>query len=476
MTGNDLTEIIPGNFTRYSQLEELYLNDNTIASIGNDDFSEGLSQLLLLSLDGNPLWNISDRAFSNLTALQNLTIRNTPLSTVQADAFLGLSHLQYLTLDGSDIEELPADVFTHIGQTPLVSVKGTQLTHLPEGIFSTVNTSSFNIDLSNNIWECDCMSVPLRDYLTANPNILVTDVICVWPLESRGVSITVVTEMNVTFTCYAPSILTHPQNTSVLTGDSITLNCNITALPRPEVTWSRDNQSIEYDQRVQLLEDGSLLISDVMLDDVGVYQCVISNINGSDSSYFGELNVTEATCFDNIQSPHETDVDCGGEFCSPCNITQMCVNNSDCLGDLVCLYTYQLPSTLDYISSRAPLANTCNIMELASQLLEDRIMESTPDVLGLNITFDGNITDIQDQMKQALADQFEVDVSTILTTNIVTIPRTQTPLIQVYFSVPHTNDGDRIVSLLREQVHNGDLSGTLKITDSGNQYDIRINV
>ena len=47
---------------------------------------------------------------------------------------------------------------------------------------------------------------------------------------------------------------------------------------------------------------------------------------------------------------------------------------------------------------------------------------------------------------------------------------------QVYFSVPHTNDGDRIVSLLREQVHNGDLSGTLKITDSGNQYDIRINV
>ena len=58
------------------------------------------------------------------------------------------------------------------------------------------------------------------------------------------------------------------------------------------MTWSRDNQSIEYDQRVQLLEDGSLLISDVMLDDVGVYQCVTSNINGSDSSYFGELNVT----------------------------------------------------------------------------------------------------------------------------------------------------------------------------------------
>jgi len=59
------------------------------------------------------------------------------------------------------------------------------------------------------------------------------------------------------------------------------------------VTWLRDNQSIEYDQqRVQLLEDGSLHISDVVLDDVGVYQCMASNINGSDSSYVGELNVT----------------------------------------------------------------------------------------------------------------------------------------------------------------------------------------
>lgn len=45
------------------------------------------------------------------------------------------------------------------------------------------------------------MSTSLRDYLTGNSNILVTHVICAWPLESRGVSITAVVEMNVTFTC-----------------------------------------------------------------------------------------------------------------------------------------------------------------------------------------------------------------------------------------------------------------------------------
>lgn len=138
----------------------------------------------------------------------------------------------------------------------------------------------------------------------------------------------------------APMIVTHPQDTSVLTGESVTISCNITALPRPMVTWLKDNETIEYDRRLQLLEDGSLYISNVMLADVGLYQCMATNINGSVESDYGMVEVSgkmidcvrcinkmdlisEATCFDDTVSPHETDVDCGGEFCSPCNISQV---------------------------------------------------------------------------------------------------------------------------------------------------------
>ena len=33
---------------------------------------------------------------------------------------------------------------------------------------------------------------------------------------------------------------------------------------------------------------------------------------------------SEHTCFDgHLSSDHETDVDCGGEFCEPCNISQV---------------------------------------------------------------------------------------------------------------------------------------------------------
>ena len=87
-------------------------------------------------------------------------------------------------------------------------------------------------------------------------------------------------------------IVTHPQNTSVLTRESVTISCNITALPRPIVTWVKDNETVEYDQRLQLLEDGSLYISNVMLADEGLYQCMATNINGSVESDYGMVEVS----------------------------------------------------------------------------------------------------------------------------------------------------------------------------------------
>ena len=50
------------------------------------------------------------------------------------------------------------------------------------------------------------------------------------------------------------------------------------------------------------------------------------------------------------------------------------------------------------------------------------------------------------------------------------------PSLQIYFSIDHSTTGDGLVTQLREQIHNGDLGGTLKITDSDSQYNIGINI
>ena len=58
------------------------------------------------------------------------------------------------------------------------------------------------------------------------------------------------------------------------------------------VTWLMNNDTVEYDQRLQLLEDGSLYISNVMLTDDGIYQCIATNINGSVESDYGMVEVS----------------------------------------------------------------------------------------------------------------------------------------------------------------------------------------
>lgn len=43
---------------------------------------------------------------------------------------------------------------------------------------------------------------------------------------------------------------------------------------------------------------------------------------------------TEYTCFDNqYTSEHETDLDCGGEFCVSCDIAEVCVGGGGCTRD-----------------------------------------------------------------------------------------------------------------------------------------------
>lgn len=42
------------------------------------------------------------------------------------------------------------------------------------------------------------------------------------------------------------------------------------------------------------------------------------------------------TCADGMQNRDETDVDCGGSFCMPCALGEVCVDNLDCAGAAVC--------------------------------------------------------------------------------------------------------------------------------------------
>lgn len=69
-----------------------------------------------------------------------------------------------------------------------------------------------------------------------------------------------------------------------LVGESVTLRCPATGNPVPRRVWSREGVNVdapgsEIQDRVQILNDGAdLMISDLMEDDSGLFNCFVSNI------------------------------------------------------------------------------------------------------------------------------------------------------------------------------------------------------
>ncbi|KTF83156.1 hypothetical protein cypCar_00015865, partial [Cyprinus carpio] len=75
-----------------------------------------------------------------------------------------------------------------------------------------------------------------------------------------------------------PSFVIQPQNTEVLVGESVTLECSATGQPQPRVTWTKgDHTALPVDPRINITPSGGLFIQNVNQADGGQYTCFASN-------------------------------------------------------------------------------------------------------------------------------------------------------------------------------------------------------
>ena len=82
------------------------------------------------------------------------------------------------------------------------------------------------------------------------------------------------------------------QDADILTNRVFTLDCNLDSAPFPEVTWTRDGVVVNYTERVFLQQySAALQFADVRLEDAGIYQCFVTNINGSANSTTAILTI-----------------------------------------------------------------------------------------------------------------------------------------------------------------------------------------
>ncbi|XP_013911235.1 PREDICTED: peroxidasin-like, partial [Thamnophis sirtalis] len=80
----------------------------------------------------------------------------------------------------------------------------------------------------------------------------------------------------------SPRITTEPQDVDVTLGNTVYFICRAEGNPKPKIIWLHNNNEIDMrdDGRLNLLQDGTLMIQDTKESDKGIYQCLAKNIVG----------------------------------------------------------------------------------------------------------------------------------------------------------------------------------------------------
>ncbi len=135
-------------FEKFTNLMELYLNDNQLSNLPAGVFS-GLSSLKKLDLYRNQLSNLPAGVFSGLSSLMGLYLYRNQLSILPAGVFSGLSSLKKLDLYGNQLSDLPAGVFSGLTNLGDLQLGANQLSDLQAGIFSGLS-SLYGLYLDDN--------------------------------------------------------------------------------------------------------------------------------------------------------------------------------------------------------------------------------------------------------------------------------------------------------------------------------------
>lgn len=259
-------------FNRLSNLVELDLSNNLLASIPSEPFL-GIPELRRLVLNGNRIPHIEPKAFSPLRSLLTLELSNCQLEVIGDGAFEGLSSIKQLKLNGNKLQTMSSNV--------LKDIRSLHAIHLEE-----------------NLWTCDCRSRDLRHWLEASGSSYSISPQCFEPARLKGFDIDKLSFED--FAC-APIGDTPYKVVQVEQGDNVTLECKVWADPEAYFLWIwQDNvitntttgtitPAMEYvDGRTYLVRESvsdnekisALVLEMVEERDAGHYTCIAENRGG----------------------------------------------------------------------------------------------------------------------------------------------------------------------------------------------------
>ncbi|XP_065789405.1 leucine-rich repeats and immunoglobulin-like domains protein 1 isoform X3 [Muntiacus reevesi] len=284
---NSISRIHRDGWSFCQKLHELILSFNNLTRLDEESLAD-LSSLSILRLSHNSISHIAEGAFRGLKSLRVLDLDHNEISGTIEDtsgAFTGLDSLSKLTLFGNKIKSVAKRAFS--------GLEGLEHLNLGENAIRSVQFDAFvkmknlkELHISSDSFLCDCQLQWLPPWLLGRTLQGFVTATCAHPEALKGQSIFSVPPES--FVCVFPSFTKMPHDIAIRTGTTARLECAATGHPNPQIAWQKDGGTdfpAARERRMHVMPDDDVFfITDVKIDDMGVYSCTAQNSAGSVSA------------------------------------------------------------------------------------------------------------------------------------------------------------------------------------------------
>uniref|UniRef100_A0A8B9L394 Fibronectin leucine rich transmembrane protein 2 n=1 Tax=Astyanax mexicanus TaxID=7994 RepID=A0A8B9L394_ASTMX len=296
------------------ELRELRLDENRIALITDDAF-ENVTGLELLLLDGNLLTDegLASRAFQSLSSLKTLSMARNSLMLPPPN--LPTKCLVKLNLQDNMMNEIPVTAFHGLHRLERLDISNNQLQSLTQGVFDGLR-SLRQLTVRNNLWHCDCDIKWVILWLKSLPATLnVRGFMCQRPESVRGM---VIRELNLeTIQCpgstaTVPRFTQQPAVTSskeTRTDSCVQVNWISTfTVTAYKVTWVKLGHSLVSDPLQETVVDGEQQgIRLTNLEPKSIYQICVDPLDAFNNYHPGDDTIcsevmTKSASFDSNEN------------------------------------------------------------------------------------------------------------------------------------------------------------------------------
>nr|AKR04374.1 peroxidasin [Chilo suppressalis] len=325
LNDNQLRALRSGAFTGLRRLKYLYLYRNRIKHIDVDVFN-GLPHLEQLYLHVNEIHQIESQTFTNMPRLERLYLHNNRLNRIPRGSFTGMPKLHKLRLDsnalicdcsmkwfvemihehenmdilatcygpanatGSSLSTMKIDDF-HCHYPEIQLEPKDTLVYFGDNVgFTCVATGNPKPEI---IWFRDSKALPLAD--DSRYEVMDNGTLMVHDADETAEGVFECIAKNAIGEARSQPARMHLQKRTIdaklqftqvplkrivqLSEPFVSFDCIAVGEPKPHITWFFNDEKLVLHERMSIKKNGTIIIKNVQMDDVGNYTCAAENIN-----------------------------------------------------------------------------------------------------------------------------------------------------------------------------------------------------